>query len=66
MKIALFFLMMLSTMVFAQMNDGKYGNEWIDYSKTYYKFKISEDGVYRIPANYLQMSGVDMSRLNEN
>jgi hypothetical protein len=67
MKTALFFLMMiLGSSVFAQMNDGKFGNEWIDYSKTYYKFKISEDGIYRIPATHLQLSGVDMSRLNEN
>lgn len=67
MKIALFLLtMMFSCAIFAQMNDGKFGNEWIDYSKTYYKFKVSEDGIYRIPATYLQMSGVDMSRLNES
>lgn len=26
----------------------QYNNEWIDYSKTYYKFKIRETGLYRI------------------
>ncbi|SDD36512.1 putative type IX secretion system sortase PorU2 [Niabella drilacis] len=28
----------------------QFGNEWIDYSKTYYKFKIAANGLYRIPA----------------
>ncbi len=27
-----------------------YNNEWIDYSKTYYKFKVTGNGLYRIPA----------------
>ena len=26
-----------------------YGNEWVDHSKTYIKFKIAEDGLVRIP-----------------
>ncbi|RYY60857.1 MAG: hypothetical protein EOO05_08420 [Chitinophagaceae bacterium] len=26
-----------------------YNNEWIDYSKTYYKFKVGKTGMYRIP-----------------
>lgn len=30
-----------------------YGNEWIDYDKTYYKFTVSEDKVYRIPYSTL-------------
>ena len=25
-----------------------YNNEWIDYSKTYYKFKVGATGLYRI------------------
>ncbi len=66
MKILLFLLVMFGSLTYAQMNDGKFGNEWIDYSKTYYKFKISEDGIYRIPATHLQMSGIDLNGLNEN
>lgn len=31
----------------------QYYNEWIDYSKTYYKFKIGETGLYRINQNNL-------------
>ena len=50
---------------FGQMSDGKFGNEWINYQNTYYKFKISEDGLYRIPSSHLTMSGVDLSKLTQ-
>ncbi len=46
--------------VFAQMNVGGttlYGNEWIDYSKTYYKIKLADDGIYRISYNELIAMG---------
>ncbi len=35
-----------------------YGNEWIDYSKTYYKFKVGADGIYRISKSALDAAGV--------
>ncbi|HEY2649492.1 MAG TPA: C25 family cysteine peptidase [Puia sp.] len=35
-----------------------FNNEWIDYSKTYYKFKVTADGLYRIPANVLASAGL--------
>ena len=35
-----------------------YNNEWVDYSKTYYKFKITADGLYRIPAPVLAAAGL--------
>jgi Peptidase family C25 len=35
-----------------------YNNEWIDFSKTYYKFKITADGLYRIPATALANAGL--------
>jgi hypothetical protein len=35
-----------------------YNNEWIDYSKTYYKFKVTADGLYRIPAAVLSGAGL--------
>ncbi len=34
-----------------------FGNEWIDYSKTYYKCKVGQDGVFRIYKNTLQNAG---------
>ncbi len=36
----------------------QYPNEWIDYSKNYYKLRISKDGLYRIPYNTLSQSGL--------
>lgn len=38
-----------------------YGNEWIDFSKTYYKIKVGRDGVYRIPYNTLSAAGVPIT-----
>ena len=35
-----------------------YNNEWIDYSKTYYKFKLSVTGLYRIPQSTLAAVGM--------
>ena len=54
--LGLYFAGLLS--VEAQMNNGLYGNEWIDYSRTYYKFGIWADGWYRIPAQALQNAGL--------
>jgi len=34
-----------------------YGNEWIDYSKNYYKFKVKDDGIIRIPYSTLAGAG---------
>jgi hypothetical protein len=35
-----------------------YNNEWIDFSKAYYKFKIAANGVYRIPQSVLSGAGL--------
>ena len=35
-----------------------YNNEWIDYSKTYYKFKVGATGLYRIPQSVLASAGM--------
>ncbi len=35
-----------------------YNNEWINYSKTYYKFKVGKTGVYRIPQSVLSSAGL--------
>lgn len=34
-----------------------YGNEWIDYSRQYWKFEVFADGVYRIDSATLAQSG---------
>jgi gliding motility-associated-like protein len=35
-----------------------YGNEWIDYTKTYYKCKVGASGLYRIGYQTLQNAGL--------
>ena len=35
-----------------------YNNEWIDYSKTYYKFKVGKTGVHRISQSLLNTAGL--------
>ncbi len=35
-----------------------YGNEWIDYNKTYYKFKVGKESIYRIPKAALDAAGI--------
>jgi hypothetical protein len=39
-------------------NGQSYYNEWIDFSKTYYKFKVGTTGLYRIPQATLQAAGL--------
>lgn len=54
------FFCFLSLGLHAQMWNGQdtlYGNEWIDYSKTYYRIKTTEDAIYRIDYQTLQSSG---------
>ncbi|WP_018478396.1 putative type IX secretion system sortase PorU2 [Pontibacter roseus] len=35
-----------------------YGNEWIDYSKTYYKLKVVNTGLHRLSHGYLDSLGL--------
>ncbi|MEY4628175.1 MAG: hypothetical protein RLZZ595_501, partial [Bacteroidota bacterium] len=36
----------------------QYNNEWIDYNKPYYKIKVGQTGLYRIPYSVLQENGL--------
>ncbi len=45
------------------MHSGNFGNEWINYNQPYYKMKIVEDGLYRIPASALQNAGINLASL---
>ena len=35
-----------------------FNNEWIDYGKTYYKFFVGSNGLYRIPQSVLAGLGI--------
>jgi len=41
-----------------QAQSPKYGNEWIDYTKTYFKFKVAKNGVHRIYYTALSAAGI--------
>ncbi|MFK7906719.1 MAG: C25 family cysteine peptidase, partial [Chitinophagales bacterium] len=41
---------------FLSLTAQTYFNEWLDYDQTYYKFRIAEDGLYRIPYSALQQA----------
>jgi Peptidase family C25 len=48
----------------AQMTIGRdslFGNEWIDYSKTYFRIPVSADGVYRLSTATLTAAGIPTS-----
>ncbi|WP_153796461.1 C25 family cysteine peptidase [Foetidibacter luteolus] len=42
----------------ALLNAQPYNNEWIDYSKVYYKFNVGETGLYRITQGTLAAAGL--------
>jgi len=70
MKIRKLFCVLLTFIIsfspaLAQMDlDGQvvFGHEWIDYDRSYLKFTISEDGVYRVSGAELQQAGFDLSQ----
>ncbi|MEP6747345.1 MAG: C25 family cysteine peptidase [Bacteroidota bacterium] len=47
-------LLLYGTYSYAQL----YNNEWIDFSKTYYKFKSDRTGLFRIPQSTLTAVGL--------
>ncbi len=58
-----FFLFGLLSLAFsnAYAQVSTYGNEWIDSQKNHYKFKVGEDGIYRI--TYAQLSSLGMQNI---
>jgi hypothetical protein len=51
----------------AQMWNGTdtlYGNEWIDFSKTYFKIKVADDGVYRVGYQTLVAAGIPVGSVS--
>jgi hypothetical protein len=48
----------LLCLLFMTAAHAQFNNEWIDFSKTYYKFRIGSSGIFRIPAATLQAAGL--------
>lgn len=55
---ALVFLFTLSFVVQHAYAQYPYGNEWINYNNTYYKFKVGANGIFRIAKSALDAAGV--------
>ncbi|HVZ98278.1 MAG TPA: C25 family cysteine peptidase [Chitinophagaceae bacterium] len=53
-KLLIILFAFITTAAFSQT----YPNNWIDYSKTYYKFKVGKTGVYRITQSTLNSMGL--------
>lgn len=43
-----------------------FGNEWINYSQSYYKFQVWEDGIYRIDYDALNNANVPLSSFSSS
>lgn len=54
-KIFLLIVVMLNWLLVS----AQYNNEWIDYNKTYYKFPVGKDGLFRISQTVLQSIGLE-------
>ncbi|MBI5372188.1 MAG: hypothetical protein HZA79_09220 [Sphingobacteriales bacterium] len=52
------FLLLLFVFTGLAAESQTYNNEWIDYSRTYYKFKVAVNGVYRISQPVLASLGI--------
>lgn len=60
--IFIFALLLFSASIFSK----EYGNEWIDFNKTYYKIKVGKSGIYRIFYNTLVSAGLPVDSINAN
>lgn len=56
----LFISFLLALLSFRQTVNaqGQYGNEWINYSQTYYKIKVAATGLYKLDYDYLRSLGL--------
>ena len=57
-KLILPFLLFFALGASAQLSNTQLNNTWIDYGKTYYKFKLAEDNIYRIPQSAIAAAGL--------
>jgi hypothetical protein len=58
MKNRLFLTLFLSVLFLSKSSSQIVGNEWINYSQSYFKFRIFQQGIYRIPILHLQAAGL--------
>lgn len=54
----LFLTLSLVVSIATVQAQSKFGNEWINPTKTYYKFKVAQDGMYRVTYEELVQAGL--------
>ena len=66
-RLFLFFLLAFCSLQLpAQMflgQDTLYGNEWIDYNRTYFKVAVNDDAVYRIGSAAISAAGIPVGSI---
>ena len=58
--LSLLILLVCGGLTFSQ----NYGNEWIDFSKPYYKLEVIEDGIHKVTFSDLQAAGVPVTSID--
>src|SRR5262245_28691179 len=58
------FTLLLLCMPVAMMAQ-QYNNEWINFSQTYYKFKVGTSGLYRISQSVLSAAGLGGAQVQQ-
>ncbi len=56
------FTLLLLVMAFSA-GAQQYNNEWIRFNQTYYKFKVGNNGLYRIPKTALDAAGIGTTQV---
>ncbi|MFH1320028.1 MAG: C25 family cysteine peptidase [Bacteroidota bacterium] len=62
--LVLFSFILLFGIEFHHASAQQFSNDWINYSRQYYKFKIIEDGIYRIDSITLANAGINLSAID--
>lgn len=61
-------ILIILILVFIKFNSFSqtFGNEWIKSNQVYYKFKVVQQGVYKIDSNTLAQLGINLNGINPN
>ena len=65
-KISRYLFASILIFVFQNAKAQNFGNEWINYNQTYYKFAVDTDRVYRLPISSLTALGMPNNVQGEN
>ncbi len=57
-------LILAFTFIALGANAQTYGNEWIDFTKTYFKIKVGQEGIYRLTYDNLNNVGFPVSSID--